>query len=74
MNLCRPTRYHVVCKATDQVMELDAATAEELRRSIETVEAKLLARGYSNVSHIVEFFGVAPSHTRSPAPAVMPAR
>lgn len=74
MNLCRPTRYHVVCKATDQVMELDAATAEELRRSIELVEAKLLARGYSNVSHIVEFFGVAPSHSRSAGPAVMPAR
>ncbi len=70
MNLGRPARYHVICKTTNRVEELDAATAQELRRSIEAVEAKLLARGYRNVGHIVEFLGVAPAASRSGAAAV----
>ena len=74
MNLGRPTRYHVVCKATDQVMELDAATAEDLRRTIDEVESKLLARGFSHVGHIVEFFGVAPSPAQSLPSAAATAR
>ena len=65
LSLGRPARYHVVCKTTNRVEELDAVTAEELRRSIDAVEAKLLARGYRNVGHIVEFFGVAPSTSRA---------
>ncbi|MBL9209530.1 MAG: transcriptional repressor [Opitutaceae bacterium] len=69
MDLGRPARYHVVCKSTNRVEELDAATAEELRRSIDAVEAKLLARGYRNVGHIVEFFGVAPSAGRTASAA-----
>jgi Fur family transcriptional regulator, ferric uptake regulator len=72
MNLGQPTRYHVVCKSTDNVEELDSDTSDELRRAIETVQAKLRARGYLDVAHIVEFFGVAPSVTdvRSAAPAM----
>lgn len=68
MNLGRPARYHVVCKTTKRVTELDAETADELRRSIETVQEKLLARGYRDVGHIVEFFGVAPTTTSRPTP------
>lgn len=60
MNLGRPARYHVVCKATNRVAELDTETADELRRSIAAVQEKLVARGYRDVGHIVEFFGVAP--------------
>src|SRR5688572_22159577 len=41
INLGQPTRYHVVCKATNRVDELDAATSEELRRAIEGVQEKL---------------------------------
>lgn len=72
INLGQPTRYHVVCKATNRVEELDAETADDLRRAIETVQEKLRARGYADVGHIVEFFGVAPQHARAAAPA-MPA-
>jgi len=72
INLGQPTRYHVVCKATDSVEELDAETSVELRRAIEVVQQKLRAKGYSDVSHIVEFFGVAPAASRASEPA-MPA-
>lgn len=65
INLGQPTRYHVVCKATDRVDELDVETADELRKAIEAVQEKLRARGYSDVGHIVEFFGVAPAANRS---------
>jgi Fur family ferric uptake transcriptional regulator len=67
MNLGQPTRYHVVCKSTNRVEEIDATTAEELRRSIESVQEKLRARGYGDVGHIVEFFAVAPQNARSSA-------
>lgn len=72
INLGQPTRYHFVCKATNQVQELDAQTAEELRHAIEQVQEKLRARGFNNVGHIVEFFGVAPQASRTATPA-MPA-
>lgn len=64
MNLGQPTRYHVVCKQTNRVDELDAALADELRRAIEAVQDKLRNRGYGDVGHIVEFFGVAPHSSR----------
>ncbi len=60
--------YHVVCKATNRVDQLDAETSAELRQAVEKIEAKLRERGYENVSHVVEFFGVAPAAARSPAP------
>jgi len=65
INLGQPPRYHVVCKSTDEVHELDAETSDELRRSIEVVQEKLRAKGYTEVSHIVEFFGTHPTATRS---------
>lgn len=72
INLGQPTRYHVVCKSTNQVIELDAKLADELRLTVEAVEEKLRAHGYSEVGHIVEFFGVAPTAHRGgttvPAP------
>src|SRR5438093_3277679 len=37
INLGQPTRYHVVCKSTNKVDELDSETADELRRAIEAV-------------------------------------
>src|SRR5687767_10309234 len=69
INLGQPTRYHVVCKSSNRVEELDAETSDELRRSIENVQEKLRARGYADVGHIVEFFGVAPQTSRTAAPA-----
>jgi len=68
MNLGQPTRYHVVCKSTNRVEEIDSVIADELRRTIEAVQEKLRARGYGEVGHIVEFFAVAPQNARSAVP------
>jgi Fur family transcriptional regulator, ferric uptake regulator len=70
INLGQPTRYHFVCKSTNRVEELDAETSGELRRVIETVQEKLRARGFGEVGHIVEFFGVPPQEARTSAPAM----
>lgn len=60
INLGEPTRYHVVSKATKGVEELDSETAAELRNTLLSIEEKLRARGYTNVTHIAEFFGTPP--------------
>ena len=74
INLGQPTRYHVVCKTSNRVEELDAETSDELRQAIEAVQEKLRARGFGDVSHIVEFFGVSPTESRTVAPAMPPVR
>lgn len=58
--------YHVICKETNSVQEIDPATTAELRRNVQQIEDLLKARGYNNVTHVVEFFGLAPQT----APAV----
>lgn len=70
INLGEPTRYHVVCKSTDQVEELDAETSAELRHAIEGIQEKLRARGFTEVAHIVEFFAVAPPGSRAASSGV----
>jgi Fur family transcriptional regulator, ferric uptake regulator len=72
INLGQPTRYHVVCKETNRVEELDPEIANELRAAIEAVQEKLQSRGYADIGHIVEFFAVAPQTQRNatPMPAV----
>ena len=65
INLGQPPRFHVYCKATNQVVELDTDTTSELRRAIDGVQEVLRARGYGEVAHLVEFFGVSPSQARA---------
>ena len=48
--------YHVISKEDNEVQELDAESAAELRAVIAKIEERLRAGGKSNVSHIVEFF------------------
>jgi len=81
IELGQAERYHVICKTTNQVEELDAESAAELRRAIEAIEVRLRARGYTDVSHLVEFFGVSAGSGRlagrlgeqqNPATAVAP--
>ena len=57
--------YHIVSKATNTVDELDPATALELNAALVAVEDKLRALGFTNVSHIAEFFGTAPTANRA---------
>lgn len=70
INLGQPPRFHVYCKATNQVVELDGATTSDLRRAIDGVQEVLRARGYGEVAHLVEFFGVSPSQARTASTAV----
>ena len=60
--------YHVVCKETNRVQEIDPATTAELRRNVEQIEQLLKSRGYNNVTHVVEFFAQAPQNAESSAP------
>ena len=57
INLGDEPVYHVVNKSDNSVEALDAETSSELRAALQKVEALLKTRGYSDVSHMVEFFG-----------------
>ncbi|MDR2675149.1 MAG: transcriptional repressor [Opitutaceae bacterium] len=48
--------YHVICRDTGKIEELDAASAAELRAVLRRIEETLRIRGHEGVSHIAEFF------------------
>ena len=50
------TPYHIISKKDNEVQELDAESAAELRAVVSKIEARLRAKGIGKVSHIVEFF------------------
>lgn len=52
--------YHVICKETNDMQEIDPETTAELRKNVMRIEELLKSRGYNNVTHVVEFFGNAP--------------
>ncbi len=52
--------YHIVSKDSNDVAELDAESSAELRAVVKNIEEKLKARGYTDVSHLVEFFAQKP--------------
>ena len=47
-------RYHIICKQCGQTDPVEYAMTEG-------VEHRLLERGYAQISHVVEFFGVCPA-------------
>ena len=65
INLGKPARYHVVCKQTRRVDDLDPESAAELTRAVQNVEDLLRARGYGDVGHLVEFFGSVSAEARA---------
>lgn len=72
INLGGETAYHVVCKDTNAVEELDAETSAELHEAIKRVENVLRSRGYSEVGHMVEFFAVSPGADKNAAATPAP--
>ncbi len=54
-------RFHVICRKTGRVDEIDAASAAEVHRALLAAEEKLRARGYTGTGHSAEFFGTAPA-------------
>jgi len=57
--------YHIVCKDCGRTDSVDYVLGEG-------VEEKLQARGYTQVSHVVEFFGVCPACQRTTSAPVRP--
>jgi Fur family ferric uptake transcriptional regulator len=55
--------YHIVSKDTDEVSELDPESSAELRAVVKRIEEALKSRGYTDVSHLVEFFAQKPKNT-----------
>ena len=49
--------YHVLCKTTNQVNPLDASSSAKIKQVVQQVEKALREQGYTDVGHIVEFFG-----------------
>jgi Fur family ferric uptake transcriptional regulator len=56
INLANESPYHILSKETNEVENLDAESAAELRTVIGRIQESLKARGYSEVSHLVQFF------------------
>ncbi len=69
INLNGTNHYHIVCKDTHRVEEIDADTTTELRRVVKQIEDTLKSRGYNDVTHVVEFFGVSSSSNRKSSEA-----
>lgn len=63
----KDTVYHVVSKDGSEIRPLDTETSSRLAAAIKQVEEQLKAEGYSEVSHLLEFFAKAPSADRARA-------
>lgn len=53
-------RYRVFCKESKQFDELSPELVESVRHAIVSLEETLRAQGYTNVTHVLEFFAVNP--------------
>ena len=49
--------YHVLSKSTNQVEPLDAQASAKIKSVVQQIEKSLRDQGYTDVGHIVEFFG-----------------
>lgn len=56
----KETVYHVVSKDGSHIRPLDVETSNRLAAVIKEVEEQLKAEGYTDVSHLLEFFAKAP--------------
>jgi Fur family ferric uptake transcriptional regulator len=54
--------YHIVSKDSNEVSELDPESSAELRAVVKRIEETLKSRGYTDVSHLVEFFAQKPKN------------
>ncbi|MFM1748310.1 MAG: hypothetical protein RLZZ188_1976 [Verrucomicrobiota bacterium] len=49
--------YHVLCKSSNHVEPLDAQASAKIKGVVQQIEKSLREQGYTDVGHIVEFFG-----------------
>lgn len=66
LTLQTPRHYHIICKACGATDRVDYFP-------VEGIERLLLDRGYTDVSHVVEFFGLCPKCQQAHARHIVPA-
>ena len=69
--------YHVFTRDGGLIVQIEAPLAAELNAAVGKVEAQLKERGYTGVSHLVEFFanaprGVSAAPVRAASPTTAP--
>lgn len=60
INIENESPYHIVSKETNEVEQLDQESSAELRAVLGRIQESLRARGYTEVSHMVQFFAQKP--------------
>jgi len=60
INIETDSPYHIVSKETNEVEQLDQESSAELRAVLSRIQESLRARGYTEVSHMVQFFAQKP--------------
>jgi Fur family ferric uptake transcriptional regulator len=61
LNLEEAARFPVICSQTRRIEELEGETASALARALRDAEDRLRALGYTELTHVVQFIGRAPS-------------
>ncbi|MBL9215474.1 MAG: transcriptional repressor [Opitutaceae bacterium] len=59
LTLGTPRHYHIVCKACGKTDRVDYFPVESMERMLQD-------RGYTQISHVVEFFGICPTCQKNP--------
>ena len=62
INLATETPFHIVSKETHEIEELDPENAAELRAVLGRIQESLKARGYTEISNLVQFFAQKPKY------------
>ncbi|MFT3867842.1 MAG: transcriptional repressor [Nibricoccus sp.] len=63
INIETESPYHIVSKETNEVEQLDQESSAELRAVLSRIQESLRARGYTEVSHMVQFFAQKPKYS-----------
>ncbi len=66
INLSNAPHYHIICKSCGKVDRIDVNLTE-------SIEHMLRERGYEQITHMVEFFGVCPECQKKAAEVLSPA-
>lgn len=61
----KDSAYHIVSKLGSDIQPLDEAASSRIASLLKSVEAELVEAGYTDVSHILQFFANAPASTTS---------
>ena len=59
--------YHIVTKGNGAIHTLNEETSNRLAAAVSQIEEQLKAEGYTEISHLIEFFAKAPEASANPA-------